>query len=86
MPNMKNLLLNDGRREMVRSFEFDADAIVMLMFKAKSKSLEHPSRVLALSAFVWKHAILASRSISRSTKQIWKLFNREFVCVGTRRI
>ncbi|KAK8586552.1 hypothetical protein V6N13_010141 [Hibiscus sabdariffa] len=52
MPDVKNLLLNDGRRKMTRSFEFDADAIDMLMFEAKSKSLEHPSRVLLLSAFV----------------------------------
>ncbi|KAK8990743.1 hypothetical protein V6N11_028706 [Hibiscus sabdariffa] len=48
MPDVKNLLLNDGRRKMTRSFEFDADAIDMLMFEAKSKSLEHPSRVLLL--------------------------------------
>ncbi|KAL4352325.1 hypothetical protein GQ457_06G013810 [Hibiscus cannabinus] len=68
MTGVKNLLLHDGMRKMTRSFEFNADAIAMLMFKAKSKSLEYPSRVLALSAFVWKHAILASRSVSRSTK------------------
>ncbi|KAK8554198.1 hypothetical protein V6N13_073130 [Hibiscus sabdariffa] len=52
MPNVKNILLNDGMRKMTRSFEFDVEMIAMLMFKAKSKSLEHPSQVLALSAFV----------------------------------
>ncbi|KAK8576526.1 hypothetical protein V6N13_032447 [Hibiscus sabdariffa] len=52
MPDVKNLFLNDGGCKMTRSFKFDADAIAMLMFKSKSESLEHPSRVLALSAFV----------------------------------
>ncbi|KAK8977607.1 hypothetical protein V6N11_013392 [Hibiscus sabdariffa] len=72
-PNVKSLLLNGGRRKTTRSFVFDADAIATLVFKAESKSLEHPSRVLALSAFVWKHAILASGSVSGSTKPAFLL-------------
>ncbi|KAK8549157.1 hypothetical protein V6N13_063553 [Hibiscus sabdariffa] len=65
---MKSLFLNDGRRKMTRSFVFDANAITTLVLKAKSKSLEHPSRALALSAFLWKHAIQASRSASGTLK------------------
>ncbi|KAK8559807.1 hypothetical protein V6N13_016541 [Hibiscus sabdariffa] len=95
--DVKSLLLNDGRRTTTRSFVFDADAIATLLFKAESKSLEHPSRVLALSAFVWKHAILASRSVSGSIKPAFLcqpeneapvagLFNRESVCDGGGRI
>ncbi|XP_022746637.1 vinorine synthase-like [Durio zibethinus] len=61
--SMKGLFFNEGRRE-TRSFVFDANAIATLMFKAKSKRLELPSRVVALSAFLWKHAIRASRSTS----------------------
>ncbi|XVF31844.1 hypothetical protein REPUB_Repub17cG0028900 [Reevesia pubescens] len=60
---LEGLLLEEGRRK-TRSFVFDANSIATLMFKAKSKSLEHPSRVVAVSAFVWKYAIQASRSAS----------------------
>ncbi|XWS43279.1 hypothetical protein CRYUN_Cryun16bG0089300 [Craigia yunnanensis] len=61
--SIKCLLFNEGRRK-TRSFVFDANAIATLMFKAKSKHLEHPSRVIALGAFLWKYAIRASRSAS----------------------
>ncbi|KAK8549173.1 hypothetical protein V6N13_063569 [Hibiscus sabdariffa] len=57
-------LKNDGRRMLTRSFVFDDNAIKTLVLKAKSKSLEHPSRALAISAFLWKHAIQASISVS----------------------
>ncbi|KAK8628203.1 hypothetical protein V6N13_063913 [Hibiscus sabdariffa] len=65
---LKSLFFNDGRRKMTRSFVFDANAITTLVLEAKSKSLEHPSRALALSAFLWKHAIQASRSVSGTVK------------------
>nr|KJB61945.1 hypothetical protein B456_009G392900 [Gossypium raimondii] len=65
--NFKRLPFNEGRRKS-RSFVFDANAIATLMFKAKSKSLEQPSRVASLGAFLWKHAIQASRSVSGSRK------------------
>ncbi|OMO54539.1 Transferase [Corchorus capsularis] len=61
--NMKSLLFNEGRRK-TRNFVFDAKAIATLMFKSRSKSLKNPSRVVAVSAFVWKHAMIASRSAS----------------------
>ncbi|KAL4377699.1 hypothetical protein GQ457_02G030130 [Hibiscus cannabinus] len=60
---LKSLFFNDGRRKMTRSFMFDANAITTLVLKAKSKSLEHPSR-----AFLWKHAIQACRSVSGTLK------------------
>ncbi|KAK8978717.1 hypothetical protein V6N11_001723 [Hibiscus sabdariffa] len=41
-------LKNDGRRMLTRSFVFDDNAIKTLVLKAKSKSLEHPSRALAI--------------------------------------
>ncbi|MBA0776515.1 hypothetical protein Gotri_011498, partial [Gossypium trilobum] len=61
-------LLEAGSRRKSRSFVFDANTIATLMFKAKSKSLEQPSRVASLGAFLWKHAIQASRSVSGSRK------------------
>ncbi|TYI87005.1 hypothetical protein E1A91_D04G106900v1 [Gossypium mustelinum] len=65
--NFKRLPFNEGRRKS-RSFVFDANAIATLMFKAKSKSLEQPSRVASLGAFLWKHAIQVSRSVSGNRK------------------
>ncbi|KAK9006814.1 hypothetical protein V6N11_019145 [Hibiscus sabdariffa] len=61
---LKSMFFDDGRHKRTRSFVFDANAITTLVLKAKSKSLEHPSRAIALSAFLWKHAIQASRSVS----------------------
>ncbi|KAK8619099.1 hypothetical protein V6N13_133066 [Hibiscus sabdariffa] len=65
--DLKGLLFNEGRRR-TRSFVFDANAIATLISKAKSKGLEHPSRVVSLNAFIWKHAMQASRSVSGTRK------------------
>ncbi|XVE75777.1 hypothetical protein DITRI_Ditri12bG0119800 [Diplodiscus trichospermus] len=51
-----------------RRFVFDENAIATLVVKAKSKRLEHPSRFVALSAFLWKYAMLATRSASGISK------------------
>ncbi|XP_039048879.1 uncharacterized protein LOC120189741 [Hibiscus syriacus] len=61
-------IVNDVRRKITRTYVFDVNAISTLKMKAKSKSLEHPSRVLVLSAFLWKHGIQASRSESGTLK------------------
>ncbi|GMJ12790.1 hypothetical protein like AT3G26040 [Hibiscus trionum] len=47
-----------------KTFLFQNDAIAALKLKAKSKTLEHPTRNVALSAFLWKHAMLASSAAS----------------------
>ncbi|XP_039035176.1 deacetylvindoline O-acetyltransferase-like [Hibiscus syriacus] len=47
-----------------KSFSFHDDAIATLKLKAKSKRLEHPTRNVALTAFIWKHAMLATRAAS----------------------
>ncbi|KAE8736066.1 putative Cysteine-rich RLK (RECEPTOR-like protein kinase) 8 [Hibiscus syriacus] len=64
----KSLFFNGGGRKITRTYVFDANAISTLKLIEKSKSLEHPSRVLAVSAFVWKHAMEASRSVSGTLK------------------
>ncbi|KAK8546006.1 hypothetical protein V6N13_067246 [Hibiscus sabdariffa] len=51
-----------------RRFVFDDQAIATLKFKAKSKGLEHPTRTAALVAFLWKHALLASRAACGRSK------------------
>ncbi|GMJ08811.1 hypothetical protein like AT3G26040 [Hibiscus trionum] len=64
---LKGLLFNEGRRR-TRSFVFDANAIATLKSKARSKGLEHPSRVVSLNAFIWKHAMQAYTSVSGTRK------------------
>ncbi|XP_038999727.1 vinorine synthase-like [Hibiscus syriacus] len=64
----KSLFFNGGGRKITRTYVFDANAISTLKLIAKSKSLEQSSRVLAVSAFEWKHAMQASRSVSGTLK------------------
>ncbi|OMO68817.1 Transferase [Corchorus olitorius] len=52
------------RRRKTRRFFFDENAICSLKSKVKSENLEHPTRFQALSAFIWKYAMLASKSAS----------------------
>ncbi|XP_039013049.1 vinorine synthase-like [Hibiscus syriacus] len=66
--DVESMFFNYDRRQMTRTYVFDANAISTLKLKLKSKSLEHPSRSLALTAFIWKHAIQASRSASGTLK------------------
>ncbi|XP_039035177.1 vinorine synthase-like [Hibiscus syriacus] len=47
-----------------KTFLVHDDAIATLKLKAKSKRLEHPTRNVALTAFLWKHAMLATRAAS----------------------
>ncbi|XWS66498.1 hypothetical protein CRYUN_Cryun05aG0204800 [Craigia yunnanensis] len=63
LSSMESFWFKEGRYK-TRRFVFDANAVATLMFKAKSKRLEHPSRAEALTAFIWKYAMLASRSAS----------------------
>ncbi|OMO68846.1 Transferase [Corchorus olitorius] len=61
--SINSLWFKEGRYK-TRTFVFDAEAISALMFKAKSKNLEYPSRSETLTAFIWKYSMLASRSAS----------------------
>ncbi|GMI65661.1 hypothetical protein like AT3G26040 [Hibiscus trionum] len=60
---IEGLWLQEGWRR-TRRFVFDDNAISTLKFKAKSKRFEHPTRIVALAAFLWKYAMLASRVAS----------------------
>ncbi|XWS59301.1 hypothetical protein CRYUN_Cryun08bG0110000 [Craigia yunnanensis] len=64
---VKSIWFNEGRRK-TRTFVFDEKSIDTLKSRVKSKSLEHPTRVQALTAFIWKYAMLASRSASGISK------------------
>ncbi|KAE8703370.1 putative Cysteine-rich RLK (RECEPTOR-like protein kinase) 8 [Hibiscus syriacus] len=67
LSSLKRVWFKEGKYK-TRSFVFDANAVKTLMFKAKTKNLEHPSRAETLTAFIWKHAMLASRSTSGIVK------------------
>ncbi|GMI65634.1 hypothetical protein like AT3G26040 [Hibiscus trionum] len=64
---MESLLFQEGWRT-TRRFVFDENAISALKFQAKSKRFEHPTRTVALTAFLWKYAMLASRVASGRSK------------------
>ncbi|XVE61315.1 hypothetical protein DITRI_Ditri06bG0029900 [Diplodiscus trichospermus] len=63
----KSIRFNEDRSK-TRRFVFDQRSIDTLKFIVKSKSLEHPTRVQAVTAFIWKYAMLASRSASGISK------------------
>ncbi|KAK2979323.1 hypothetical protein RJ640_013287 [Escallonia rubra] len=48
----------------LRRFAFDAAAIATLRAKAATGTVPDPTRIEALTAFIWKHFILASKAIN----------------------
>ncbi|XP_065867595.1 stemmadenine O-acetyltransferase-like [Euphorbia lathyris] len=55
------------RRCKTRRFVFDANAVAALRTKGRSEFIENPTRVQALSAFIWKCAMRACNRISGSS-------------------
>ncbi|KAK9913158.1 hypothetical protein M0R45_036982 [Rubus argutus] len=53
---------------VTRRFVFDAKAISALQDKGKSENVPKPSRVEALTCFLWKHQMAASRSSGTSAR------------------
>ncbi|KAK8689023.1 hypothetical protein V6N13_087754 [Hibiscus sabdariffa] len=66
LSSMERFLFREGWRT-TRRFVFDDNAISALKFQAKSKHFE-PTRTVALVAFLWKYAMLASRVASGRSK------------------
>ncbi|PRQ47609.1 putative alcohol O-acetyltransferase [Rosa chinensis] len=57
-----------GEKKVVtRRFVFDAKAISALQDEGKSEYVPKPSRVQALTGFLWKHQLAASRALSSGT-------------------
>ncbi|CAL5376605.1 unnamed protein product [Camellia sinensis] len=56
------MLLREGKGIMQR-FVFDSEAISTLKAKATSGRVPNPTRVEVTSAFIWKHAMAASRVV-----------------------
>jgi len=48
-------------KSMTRRFVFHASAIATLKSQATSLCVKHPTRLEVVSAFIWKHAMAASR-------------------------
>ncbi|XP_065867628.1 stemmadenine O-acetyltransferase-like [Euphorbia lathyris] len=55
------------RRCKTRRFMFDANAVAALRTKGRSEFVENPTRVQALSAFIWKSTMNACNRISGSS-------------------
>ncbi|KAH0673541.1 vinorine synthase-like [Solanum tuberosum] len=49
-------------KSLVRRFVFNARAIEAIKMKVSSENVPNPSRVEALTTFIWKHLILATRT------------------------
>ncbi|KAM3345439.1 stemmadenine O-acetyltransferase-like [Capsicum galapagoense] len=58
---MKKEIFFYGEKSLVRRFVFNAKAIEDIKMKVSSESVPHPTRVEALTTFIWKHMILATR-------------------------
>ncbi|KAF3621232.1 putative serine/threonine protein phosphatase 2A 57 kDa regulatory subunit B' beta isoform-like [Capsicum annuum] len=56
----KEIFFYEGK-SLVRRFVFNAKAIEDIKMKVSSESVPHPTRVEALTTFIWKHMILATR-------------------------
>lgn len=67
LPLIESLWFQEGWHT-TRRFMFNDHATATLKLKAKSKRLEHPTRTVALAAFLWKYAMLASRAASGRSK------------------
>ncbi|KAK9910592.1 hypothetical protein M0R45_034548 [Rubus argutus] len=60
----------EKKNYVTRRFMFDAKAISALQVKAKSEQVPKPSRVEALTCFLWKHQMAASRALVSGTSPI----------------
>ncbi|KAM3268516.1 stemmadenine O-acetyltransferase-like [Capsicum chacoense] len=56
----KEIFFYEGK-SLVRRFVFNAKAIEDIKMKVSSERVPHPTRVEALTTFIWKHMILATR-------------------------
>ncbi|PRQ57817.1 putative alcohol O-acetyltransferase [Rosa chinensis] len=64
---MERLWFEQKKDYVTRRFLFDAKAISALQAKAKSEPVPKPSRIEALTCFLWKHQMAASRASSSGT-------------------
>ncbi|KAF3633102.1 putative serine/threonine protein phosphatase 2A 57 kDa regulatory subunit B' beta isoform-like [Capsicum annuum] len=60
----KNMMIFDEGKSIVRRFVFSARAIEAIKVKGSTESVPNPTRVEALTAFIWKHMILATRAVN----------------------
>ncbi|CAN1251263.1 Stemmadenine O-acetyltransferase [Linum perenne] len=61
----KELWFESGGKPVTRRFVFFGDSVAKLRASAKSKNIENPTRAEAVSAFIWKSIIHASKSRNR---------------------
>ncbi|KAE8669193.1 Papain family cysteine protease [Hibiscus syriacus] len=68
LSTMENLWFQGSHNYITKRFTFDAKSITELRAIAKGELEATPSRVQALSGFIWKHFMAATRTMSASSK------------------
>ena len=69
LATMDNLWFKEGVY-VTRRFVFDNKAIATLRAKAKSERVPKPTRIEALTGFIWKHCMEASKAIKSGSNRI----------------
>lgn len=65
---LKTVFFKEGDQFLQRRIVFDSKEIAAIKLKAgSSSSVPKPTRVEALTAFIWKHMMLASRAVKGSS-------------------
>lgn len=64
--HMTYVRIDAGIVVVMKRFLFDASAVSTIKERARGKNVPNPSRVEALSAFIWKHVVLASHEVNSS--------------------
>ena len=68
LATMESLWFKEGAY-VTRRFVFDNKAIATLRAKAKSERVPKPTRIEALTGFIWKHYVEASKAIKSGSKR-----------------
>ncbi|GMI86965.1 hypothetical protein like AT3G26040 [Hibiscus trionum] len=68
LSTMENLWFPGSNNSITKKFTFDAKSLTQLRAMAKGEHEATPSRVQALSGFIWKRCMAASLAISESSK------------------
>nr|NP_001295454.1 BAHD acyltransferase At5g47980-like [Fragaria vesca]AAN07090.1 alcohol acyltransferase [Fragaria vesca] len=74
-----------GKKVATRRFVFGAKAISVIQDEAKSESVPKPSRVQAVTSFLWKHLIATSRALTSGTTSTRLSIATQVVNIRSRR-
>nr|QZX44707.1 labdane acetyltransferase [Cistus creticus subsp. creticus] len=66
--DIPTFIVGDHKKRKTKRFGFTSEAVEKLRLKCKGKVVKKPSRVEALTAFIWKSMVSASRSVTTVVK------------------